>query len=469
MDDVTVSLKTPISTPTPAPTPTPIPTPTPAPVETNLVLNPGLEIGTTTPLNWTLVDQGGNIPILDSVSHSGSRSIEISIPGITNMISGYPQSDLITVEPLTTYTASVWGKTQNTGGSNTPAARVVELDANKNWIRQNNILPVFGRGTNDWAQRTVEFQTAANTRYLYVYANIWNGYGTFWMDDVELRLKDAQTTNTTNGSTIAYFGDVEPSSSSDVKELTKDLNQVITLSPTGKVDAIFFMGDMTTDSGTFQYTLDALSASSLKNTPTYFTIGNHEYNSRSSTFPKIISKTSSAFPLSYFSSDSSKMTFSVNVGNIHVVNMNEYYGSSGGSVPANLQTWIGTDLSGTNNYKIVIGHDPLYPKSPTNSAKHVGDSLDANTAQRDALQALFVSRNVDIFVGGHTHYSSVQTVGGVLHVCSGTIGSGTGQGEDSFATITYASINDAGNLVLTRKHDVSGSWSSPKVETQVVS
>jgi len=35
------------------------------------------------------------------------------------------------------------GKTQNTGGSNTPVARVVELDANKNWIRQNNILPVF--------------------------------------------------------------------------------------------------------------------------------------------------------------------------------------------------------------------------------------------------------------------------------------------------------------------------------------
>ena len=144
------------------------------------------------PSNWTFVNQGGNTPIWDSVSHSGSRSIKISIPGTTNVISGYPQSDLIAAQPLTTYTASVWGKTQNTGGSNTPAARVVELDANKNWIRQNNILPVFGRGTNDWTQRTLEFQTAANTRYLYVYANIWNGYGNFWMDDVTVSLKTHQ-------------------------------------------------------------------------------------------------------------------------------------------------------------------------------------------------------------------------------------------------------------------------------------
>ncbi|MCX9082700.1 MAG: right-handed parallel beta-helix repeat-containing protein [Candidatus Methanoperedens sp.] len=161
--------------------------------DTNLIVNPGLESGTKTPLNWTFVNQGGNTPLWDNVSHNGSRSIKISISGTTNSISGYPQSDIIDAQPLTTYTASVWGKTQNTGGSNTPAARVVELDANKSWIRQNNILPVFGKGTNDWTQRTVEFRTAANTKYLYVYANIWNGYGDFWMDDVELRLKDAPT------------------------------------------------------------------------------------------------------------------------------------------------------------------------------------------------------------------------------------------------------------------------------------
>lgn len=129
----------------------------------NLVLNPGFENGTTTPFNWTLVEQGGNRPVWDGISHSGTRSIKISIPGTANIRSGYPQTDLIIARPLTTYTASVWGKTRNIGGINTPAARVVELDANRKWIRQNN-LPIFSRGTNDWEQRSLEFQTYEDTK-----------------------------------------------------------------------------------------------------------------------------------------------------------------------------------------------------------------------------------------------------------------------------------------------------------------
>ena len=68
------------------------------------------------------------------VSYSGSKSIKISISGTTDHISGYPQSDLIPAESHTYYTVSVWGKTENSGGTNTPAVRVVELDANKNWL-----------------------------------------------------------------------------------------------------------------------------------------------------------------------------------------------------------------------------------------------------------------------------------------------------------------------------------------------
>jgi hypothetical protein len=66
--------------------------------------------------------------------------------------------------------------------------RVTELDANQQWLRQTN-LPDFGRGTNDWTQKTVDFKTGPDTSYLYVYANIWNGTGTFWVDDVELKEK----------------------------------------------------------------------------------------------------------------------------------------------------------------------------------------------------------------------------------------------------------------------------------------
>ncbi len=513
MDDITVSLKT------------------------NMVVNPGFESGTTTPLNWNLVDQGGNTPILDSVSHSGSRSIKISIPGTTNMISGYPQSDLITVEPLTTYTASVWGKTQNTGGSNTPAARVVELDANKNWIRQNNILPVFGRGTNDWAQRTVEFQTDANTRYLYVYANIWNGYGNFWMDDVVVKLKDTPTPTVTAtpptptptpsgscyiirggvpssmtkyigktvcancghhspipstwkpcgttptptvtatvtvtptvtatpilGSTIAYLGDARPSKfgTAGITELTKDLNQVVPQSPTGKVDAIFMIGDM----DKISQTQKAYSASKVNNIPIFYVVGNHEVDTSGDV--AAIKAMTLKLPVNRGPTGTEKTTYSVDVGGIHVVNMNEYwdgktndaYGS--GYVPDALYNWMSTDLSGATNYKIVLGHEPLYPKK-----RHVGDSLDANTANRNKLQNLFVSKDVKVFVGAHTHYATVNTVGGVYHVDAGISGQKTVDGEDPYASIFYTHTTE-NNLVLTWKHE-NPTWSTPKIATYTIS
>jgi len=236
----------------------------------NLVMNPGLESGTTIPLDWTLVNQDGNTPVWDNVSHSGSRSIKISIPGTKNIISGYPQSDIISVQPLAIYTVSVWGKTQNAGGTNTPAARIVELDANKTWIRQTNILPVFGKGTNDWKQRTLEFQTDENTRYLYIYANIWNGYGDFWLDDVELRLKESSEPPVTEApstdATIVYMGDSHPEQfgQAGIAELTKNFNQVVPQSPTGKVDAIVLMGDFVRNSMAQQ----AFADSNVKNKTT---------------------------------------------------------------------------------------------------------------------------------------------------------------------------------------------------------
>jgi hypothetical protein len=150
----------------------------------NLLVNSGFESGTTQPLNWNMVTVSGNTPIWDIVSHTGARSIKISIPGTTNSQSGYPQSDLITAVPLQNYTFSAWVKTSGAGGASSPAVRIVELDSNKSWIRQTALY--FNRGTNDWANQQATFQTAINTKYLYVYSNIWSGYGTFWVDDVGL-------------------------------------------------------------------------------------------------------------------------------------------------------------------------------------------------------------------------------------------------------------------------------------------
>lgn len=154
----------------------------------NLVKNPGFESGGNMPIDWTLVPIGENVPEWDTESHTGERSVMISIPGTTDLISGYPQSGHITVKASTTYTFSAFGKTLESGGTNLPVVRVVELDTNKNWVRQTN-LPEFSKGTNDWTQKKVDIQTDPKTAYIYVMANIWNGYGTFWVDDMELRQK----------------------------------------------------------------------------------------------------------------------------------------------------------------------------------------------------------------------------------------------------------------------------------------
>jgi parallel beta-helix repeat protein len=152
----------------------------------NLLANPGFESGTTTPLNWTLVTNNGSTPLWDAnVSHTGARSIKIQVTGTQDNKSGYPRSDLIKLLPNTTYNFSAWGMTEGAGGTYAPAVRIVEMDAGYNLLRETAL--VFDKGTNIWGQKSIIINTASNTRYAYVYANIWNGYGTFQVDDVEVK------------------------------------------------------------------------------------------------------------------------------------------------------------------------------------------------------------------------------------------------------------------------------------------
>ncbi len=114
-----------------------------ASITPNLIANPSFESGTSKPLNWSFITSSGNTPVWDNtISHTGARSMKISIPGINTSRSGYPKSDLIKATPLTNYTVSAWVKTKNASISN-PAVRVVELNGNKSWIQyfRNPLLP----------------------------------------------------------------------------------------------------------------------------------------------------------------------------------------------------------------------------------------------------------------------------------------------------------------------------------------
>jgi hypothetical protein len=150
----------------------------------NLVANPGFENIAGSLMNWSLVTNNSNIPLWDTSYHTGARSIKISIPGYRNSASGYPKSDFIIAAPLQNYTLSAWVKTSNVQGIGAPAVKVVELDANKKLILKTTLS--FSKGTNNWNNKQKTFKTNSNTQYLYVYADITNGRGTFWVDDVNL-------------------------------------------------------------------------------------------------------------------------------------------------------------------------------------------------------------------------------------------------------------------------------------------
>jgi len=263
------------------------------------------------------------------------------------------------------------------------------------------------------------------------------------------------------GEAVYLGGDVEPTKLEP--ELVKDFNAAHLLNPAGSIGAVIMMGDMTNDSGTERFTIDALNASSLKDDPTFFVIGNHEYNSRSSSYPVIQAKKGTKYQLNYFPGDTSKNTYSFTMGNIHVAILNIYYNNSTGKVSQAMFDWLAADMAGFNGYKVVITHDPMYPLK-----KHVGNSLDADIGMRNKLQAMFIANKVNAFFGGHTHYSSVQNIGGIYHVITGVVGPGTSQGEDSFASLNFCFVNTAGELKLVRIQDSNNSWANPKIITHTI-
>ncbi len=149
----------------------------------NLIQNPGFEIGTPIPTNWGFNTQNGITPLLDStVFHSGAKSVKILVPGTTPLISGGAYSDMIPVKPNTQYTLSGWGMVQGIGSS-APTIVAAEFDSTFNWIANNGII---GFTSTVWNQQSVIFTTNASTTQVNITISIYNGYGTFWADDVSL-------------------------------------------------------------------------------------------------------------------------------------------------------------------------------------------------------------------------------------------------------------------------------------------
>lgn len=298
--------------------------------------------------------------------------------------------------------------------------------------------------------------------------------------------------------TIAYISDAHPGDypTDGITKLTEDLNKVVANSPAGTVDLIVFAGDMVTVADTQA----ALAASTIPTMPVLYTMSNHHAKNlvdldaiKAATDVQLIPLAITLGP-----TGSARSTFSYDMGDTHVVQLNEYWNglpgggcdapwfiptnesstpgtlnkddacfkyspSDGGYIPDELYAWLEADLSATTKpFKVVIGHEPLYP-----DVTHVGNALDKDVANRDKLEALFVSKGVSAYISGHTHVASIEKHDNVYHVSAGTSGAQAGQGAaDNFSTITYTEDTPTG-LVITQKSGTPD-WVTPKITTFTV-
>ncbi len=115
-------------------------------------------------------------------------------------------------------------------------------------------------------------------------------------------------------------------------------------------------------------------------------------------------------------------SFSFDYENAHFAVINEYFDGATDSNPAGdvssaLLAWLEADLTAnTLPIVFVVGHEPAFPQpdaAPPHRLRHLGDSLDAFPANRDAFWSLLAAHGVKAYICGHTHNYSTIKIDGV--------------------------------------------------------
>jgi hypothetical protein len=171
-----------------------MPAPPPPPPPAVLPANGSFELGATGPSSWTLGTSSfaGTWTWDVSNASEGTHGMKLDVAGSIEKKSPYLTSASFALSPGRSYTLSVDMKTSGVGGRYAPAMYVVEMDADGHVLRtpkgaslqHNASAPT---GTSSWQRRTVTFTTDPRCAKAYVYANIYNGYGIVWMDNVTVR------------------------------------------------------------------------------------------------------------------------------------------------------------------------------------------------------------------------------------------------------------------------------------------
>ncbi|NWJ48879.1 MAG: metallophosphoesterase [Chloroflexi bacterium] len=155
----------------------------------------------------------------------------------------------------------------------------------------------------------------------------------------------------------------------------------------------------------------------LGNIPILPTIGNHETNYRKAATPLYLE----AFPdlPKNGPADFKGYAYSLDIGAVHFVSVASELPSQPHQLGKVQLAWLEQDLKATRQpYILVMSHDPAYPAGP-----HVGNSLDAYPAERDAFWKLLMDNNVTAYITGHEHLYNKSVRNGIYQLIIGTSGS----------------------------------------------
>ncbi len=155
--------------------------------------NPNFENGMS---GW----QFGRGWTVDRDSVNGKYSAKITVGGQTPIRSDVLMSQNYSVVPNSVYSVSFWCKVNNTGGNYPPALRVVELDSGGDRLNQHDLHIT----NTEWERKELNFITGPACHKVYIYCNIWDGYGEAWFDSISLKRMNNSLVNVirTNQSDI---------------------------------------------------------------------------------------------------------------------------------------------------------------------------------------------------------------------------------------------------------------------------
>lgn len=174
----------------------------------NLVRNGGFEelADPDHPAEWRLRIEGDgySVKVLEGVGVDGGRVVQLSGTQPVNGRAHIIQRDI----PITEYRGKTlvlrgWYKGENVVASS-HFLNVEFLNEEQNRLVASTVAINPPLGTTDWTLFEREFVVPEEAHYVWINANLLNGTGTIWWDNVELREGQAQAEPLSKGDNLLY-------------------------------------------------------------------------------------------------------------------------------------------------------------------------------------------------------------------------------------------------------------------------